>query len=617
MKSVGDVPIYRMVLAQSLVELDRLTLAVCIPDQWKGKQSKALSSKGRRLVKGTVVIGYNTDAIKIKGVYNKSEVKTKDSAQMGGYHLESSKTLSGYSIHELDEKETYVYKPLRLNESNDTPIDITKSQLVGGQAGCGKTTLIIQNKQNDDVVLSYTNASCERLKKDGVEARTCDSFMFNAKTGQPETKRFEGVPRVWLDEYKTVPPSLMSAIMNAKEQYGFILICLGDHRQTNAPCDNWVEYHTNKRFLEALDGNVLTLSYKFKRYDKPLYDVLCEFENTGFMKMPIGTMDSYHNICKYNAKRHIINKQCLARWFKEKGQPLVRITGTKQTKSCSRDVCIGLPMMAYDENDLELEIYKTDRWIVSAIEQDTITLTRNDRTIDLTHAKFISIFDYSFAYTMYKIQGIEITEPFNIWEAERMSHNELYTAVSRGVKKEHVHIDGLLLMRYKRDEVSHLTHKMKVKEEYTGRIYMMRFSDDKGYIGQTTQTLLERFAQHKLKATNAKVASEMNDETTIELLEEITYTDNRQLDDMEKAYIRKYENEMELLNERLITKADKVNVVKEVKPKKGKYNIKENIAKKRYEIYVGRKTETFNYAMRTPEIAMAEAVKRQTELRAM
>ena len=589
MKSFGDVPVYRMVLAQSLVELDKLTRAVSVH-------------------KKTRIVGYNTDAVKFTGPYNKSAVLSKENAPMGGYHLEESKALAGYTMDELEVKDAYVFEPLVIRETVDTGIDITKSQLVSGQGGCGKTTLVVQNKVVGDVVLTYTNASCERLKKDGVEAQTCDSFMMNPATERAETARFAGVGRVWLDEYKTVPPSLMSALLDAKEQYGFVLICLGDHRQTKAPCDNWVEYHTNKRFMSALGGNVLTLSYKFKRYSKDLYDVLCSFEETGVMDMPVGTIDSYHNICWTNAKRHAINKKCLARWVVEHNAKVVRVLG--------RDVCVGLEMMAYYENDLVLEIYKTHRWVIASIGKKSIVLVRGGRTIELSHARFLAIFDYSFAYTMYKIQGIEISEPFNIWEANRMSHNELYTAITRGVKKEHVHIDALR-PKYKHDKTSHIHFTVKAQKETMGRVYLIRFSDGTGYVGQTVQSVEERFEQHRLTPTNECVAMAMNSEATIELLDEFYFTDKRQLDKAEKAYITKYEGIMTLLNERLVTKPVVVRAVKDVKPKKEKYGIKENGSKKRYEIYVGRKTETFSYARSTPEIAMGLAIERQNELRAI
>ena len=79
----------------------------------------------------------------------------------------------------------------------------------------------------------------------------------------------------------------MSLILTAKAKFGFQLVCLGDFRQTKAPENHWVQYHTNRRFLEAFDGNVLHIRYneKLGRYDKQLYDILCNLEKTGKLKL--------------------------------------------------------------------------------------------------------------------------------------------------------------------------------------------------------------------------------------------------------------------------------------------------------------------------------------------
>jgi hypothetical protein len=93
-------------------------------------------------------------------------------------------------------------------------------------------------------------------------------------------------------------------------------------------------------------------------------------------------------------------------------------------------------------------------------------------------------------------------KPFNVFEAERMSLNELYTSVSRARRYDDVHIDGLKPVRYVLDELKTAWYSLKKALLSVGRIYLIKFNNDTAYVGQTLLDIYTRFGQHLEKATN-------------------------------------------------------------------------------------------------------------------
>lgn len=599
MKNSGDMTIYRSVIGQSIIALDKMTRAIYIP-------------------KKTKIIGYNTDAVKVVGKFNKE----KFSKEMGGFELEKCKALMGYTMDELDEYPVYEYKEMVLNVEHDTPMS-GRSELRDGPPGCGKTYGLKSWYQDGDIVLAYTNACVEQIKRYGVEAHTFESFAIDPSTGKPTMNAFKGAKRVVLDEYKTLPPSLMSLLLNAKAEFGFQLICIGDNNQTKAPCDNWIEYKSNRRFLEALDCNVVEMTYNpaTGRYDDKLDMTLKEFVKTGILKMnDRNTIVSDYNICYSNKMRHRINQICLKRWLDRTGKELVEVGVKKDKWKTAIRVAVGLEMMVYDDNDLINKLYKTHRYVVKEIKENTIVVANADNNVEISFEKFVEIFDYSYCYTMYKIQSITIDKPFNIWEAERMSFNELYTAVSRAKQFDDIHIDTLKLVRYEHDTVEIVTYKLARAEEKTGRIYLVTFNDNSAYIGQTQLTIYERFGQHLMNPTNEAMRIALETKCPkLELVEEIKFTNIKSLRDLEESYIDMFRDVFTLLNKQhnAVVKATN-STEKSVKPKQSKkLIIKDEPDTKRYTINYTENgkylRKRFSYCLCSKEMAYEDACKWKEE----
>ena len=188
MKDFGDMPIYRSVITQSIISLAEMS-------------KKVYDSEGQ-------IIGYSTDAIKIKGRYNSEHFST----EIGGFEVEETKKLQGYKMEEVTENPAWTYKPLVMNELFDVPaseiekwVHEGKSFLGLAPAGARKSYHLAKAviKYDDSVVVCYTNAGTERLKEDPdnpIEAQTIESYLFNPKTKKPDINKLAGAKRVFIDE---------------------------------------------------------------------------------------------------------------------------------------------------------------------------------------------------------------------------------------------------------------------------------------------------------------------------------------------------------------------------------------------------------------------------------
>ena len=274
--------------------------------------------------------------------------------------------------------------------------------------------------------------------------------------------------------------------------------------------------------------------------------------------------------------------------------------------------------MAYDVNDVERGIYKTTRYVIKSIDADTVALERNGETVALPYDDFVEIFDYSFCYTMYKIQGAEIRTDYNIYEANMMSRNELYTAVSRGVSIDKVHLDTLRDGVYYWDREKTLQHKVKKSDLKTGRIYRIEFSDGSHYIGKTEKTLEKRLEEHKAKPTSAKMAAAFAANTfTILLLDEFLFSQPATILKIEAQWIHNLASSSMLNSKHNVPTT--VAVPQTNKFKKGKFHITEKVERKmfriRYTIDKKEHDETFSYTKCSRDEAVAAAEKRQQILK--
>jgi AAA domain len=234
MKDFGDMPIYRQVIASSLIQLDKMVEALDVAPEH--------------------IVGYNTDAIKIKGSFKQEATKDKQECVIGDYHVEDARLLTGRSIAEQDRFQDYKYEPVRMTVVDEDRVDLKRilqdGAVITGGGGVGKTEFIrtickalTKEQRKKTVVLSYTNAAVEnvrgRLKAFTLTKETVSGFLWNGSS--LSTDALEEYDYVILDEFCMLPPTEMGMLLNAQKRFGTTIICLGDPEQCKAPVDNWVD----------------------------------------------------------------------------------------------------------------------------------------------------------------------------------------------------------------------------------------------------------------------------------------------------------------------------------------------------------------------------------------
>ena len=156
--------------------------------------------------------------------------------------------------------------------------------------------------------------------------------------------------------------------------------------------------------------------------------------------------------------------------------------------------------------------------------------------------EFSENFIPSFCVSVYKYQGADINEPYDIYDVNRMDKKQLYTALSRTTKFEHVHVNNKEFNnKYfnRKKPVLELTN-CKFNSLYkNGKIYKVTFSDECVYVDSTCEDLQTRLKYH-LSNKKSQVFKNKNKKPKIELIVNAPSKDKKSLENVENGYIEEY-----------------------------------------------------------------------------
>ena len=94
-----------------------------------------------------------------------------------------------------------------------------------------------------------------------------------------------------------------------------------------------------------------------------------------------------------------------------------------------------MPALA-TQNLKDRRIFNTMEFIIEGIKDNQFKT--NNEWFDKKEVS--ENFIPSFCITVYKYQGADINEPYNIHDVNRMDKKQLYTALSRTTKFEYIHV---------------------------------------------------------------------------------------------------------------------------------------------------------------------------------
>ena len=235
------------------------------------------------------------------------------------------------------------------------------------------------------------------------------------------------------------PNKWMSKIYQAFTKYHNTVFMFGDTNQCD-PVEKGRRIHYNyfdSVAISEMCPRRVQMKYKegCSRYDTKTKDMLTKFLETGKVTAKFAEREPlYKNICYLNSTRQNVTRDCCERFIVDKTCYEVTFIydGNKETYP----VCSGMPVLATTNLKTE-EIYNMMEFHVEQINDQNVTINGTIFPI----GKFAQSFIPAFCCTVYKYQGADISEPYNIYNVNRMDKKQLYTALSRTTKFEYIHLN--------------------------------------------------------------------------------------------------------------------------------------------------------------------------------
>ena len=588
--------------------------------------------------KNSVLYGYNTDGIFITNP--KIQLKNKKDVKFKTKHIGEAFV--------TDTQLVYFEKHYRENLDYESyKIESGKGCIFTGAAGSGKTTKLCEMvlKTENPIVLSFTNKAVEnvkqRLKKMGFEddpnkiCHTFDSYFFEWKeTDFSDLKK----KTIFVDEFSMVSNKWMTKLYESFVKYNNTIYLFGDPNQCE-PVEGMSQIQTDylkSTTVKQMCPNIKTLEYitTCSRYDDKTYKMLSTFLKHGTVNHylnPIGEFNK--NICYLNKTRISVNSQCCDRFVQGKKHMTVNFKYNGGTESYK--ICEGMPFIA-TTNIKEKEVFNMMEFKLLKMKKDEwgVYFQLNDECGEwYSEIDFGNSFVPAFCVTVYKYQGSDINENYNIYDVDRMDIKQLYTALSRTTKLDFIHLNfNKLNTKYKpKEEVLFETCNVIQNTFQNGKIYKVTFNDKKIYIGSTCNDLNTRFEQH-MKDEKSQVFMNKNKNPQIKLIVNAPCFDKKTLEKIENGYITYYAERYgdNLINIRgnPIKKAKKIEYKVEVENEKQlreriakldeKINIKDNVEGKFwfYDVVInGKRYKTMaRYKEEAKEIALENISNKKNDL---
>ena len=489
----------------------------------------------------SVLYGYNTDGIYIsnpmKSFKNKKNVKFSTNKIGRAYVTDTE--LVYFEKHYRENIYIEEYKSVN-----------GKGIIFNGQAGSGKTTKLCEmviNTQNP-LVLSFTNKAIENVKsrllkmgyKDDVNkiCYTFDSYFCEWKDDTINNLRNK---TFFIEEFSMVPNKWITQIYKIFTMFKNKVCMFGDPNQCE-PVENGsqINYnYLNSEIVNNMCPKVETLQYieKSCRYDKQTHKMLKTFLKHGKTSTYFNNINNklYKNICYLNKTRINVNTECCNRFTQ--GKRYVIVDFKYDNKKETYNVGIDMPVLA-TTNIKDKKIFNTMEFKIEDIKENKFKINNEWFDKNMFAVSFIP----SFCVTVYKYQGADIDEPYNVYDVNKMDKKQLYTSLSRTTKLEYIHINNKELnnkyFNRKTPNIELINSKFNSLYK-NGKIYKITFDNNKIYIGSTCEELETRLKGHLTKKTS-QVFKNKHQNPKITWLVDCPSYDKKSLEKVENSYIAEY-----------------------------------------------------------------------------
>ena len=490
----------------------------------------------------SMLYGYNTDGIYITNP--KVQFKNKKDVKF------STKKIGRAYV--TDSELTYFEKHYRENmDMSDYKLETGRGCIYNGQAGSGKMTKLCSMVQETDkpIVLSFTNKAVENVKERLIQTgyekelankicHTFDSYFCEWSNGN-----YHGLDgkTIFIEEFSMVPNKWMTKIYHEYIKYNNIVYMFGDPNQCE-PVEGGSQIHYDyleSKTISEMCPRIETLQYieKSCRYDKQTHEMLKTFLKHSKISTYFQPIDKklYKNICYLNSTRIKVNAQCCDQFTKDKRYETVEFKFDNKKETYK--VCQNMPVLA-TTNMKDKNIFNTMEFVIEKIKENKFKV--NNEWYDIK--EFSESFIPSFCVTVYKYQGADIDEHYNIHDVNRMNKKQLYTALSRTTKIEYIHLNNKEINnKYfnKRQPILELVNSKFNSLYKNGKIYQVTFDNGLVYVGSTCEELETRLKWH-LSNMKSQVFKNKKYNPKIELIINVPSNDKKSLEQVENGYIHEY-----------------------------------------------------------------------------
>ena len=385
----------------------------------------------------------------------------------------------------------------------------------------------------------------ERLIQTGYEkevankiCHTFDSYFCEWSDGNYHS--LDG-KTIFIEEFSMVPNKWMTKIYHEYIKYNLTIYMFGDPNQCE-PVEGGSQIHYNyleSKTISEMCPRIETLQYieKSCRYDKQTHEMLKTFLKHGKISTYFQPIDQklYKNICYLNSTRIKVNTQCCDQFTKDKRYETIEFK--YDNKKETYKVCQNMPVLA-TTNIKDKNIFNTMEFVIEKIKENKFKV--NDEWFD--KKEFSESFIPSFCVTVYKYQGADIDEPYNVHDVNRMDKKQLYTALSRTTQLEYIHVNNKEINnKYfnKRQPVLELVNSKFNSLYKNGKIYKVTFDNGMVYVGSTCEDLKTRLKWHLSNMKN-QVFKNKDKKPKIELIINAPSNDKKSLEKVENGYIQEY-----------------------------------------------------------------------------
>jgi AAA domain len=302
------------------------------------------------------------------------------------------------------------------------------------------------------LAVSFTNAAADRLRKDGIPAKTIHKALgINQDTGK--TKSIPNIDVLIIDELLMAPSNILATILELKRAGKFIVYGATDQYQLESIDDKISidELYNSNVYGDLANWTkyVLGVCVRSDETMFKMYKSIAEKQSVEHIQPWLDSKKStelcYTNLCYTNDRRIELNQQCAAIYCQSMGLIGAGVKFREiASNGISKDVIYPLvpAMPLIVTHSYKNILTKGSRYVLEGWNELGFTIVSNgEEPILLGLEAFTNNLTLAFATTVHKSQGMTIQNKYKLYETRKYSWRMLYVAISRTTDESNILVD--------------------------------------------------------------------------------------------------------------------------------------------------------------------------------